>query len=208
MDILSAASPALKVLFERVGKPQVNNLPILLQPGGAGAVIVCNHIGWADSLWLAYSVYPRLLHHMSKQELFNSIFSKWILELSGSAPIDRARPAPSSIKNSVDLLRHGEIILIFPSGTRNRENADFKRGAATIALRARVPIVPAYYQGPAKMHVAHLLRRPRIQMTFGRPIPTVALPTGRNMAFDLTLQLQVAMEELRTIASAKSAAAN
>ncbi len=207
MDVLSAASPALKVLFERLGKPQVNNLPILLRPGGAGAVIVCNHIGWADSLWMAYAVYPRLLHHMSKQELFGSILTKWALELSGSAPIDRARPSPSSIKNSVDLLRRGEIILIFPSGTRSQEHTIYKRGAATIALRAQVPIVPAFYQGPAEMHVAHLMHRPRIQMTFGQPIPTATLSIGKNISFELTQKLQAAIEELRTIASVESSAA-
>ena len=201
MDVLSVASPALKVLFERVGKPQVTNLPLLLRPGGTGAVIVCNHIGWADSLWMAYAVYPRLLHHMSKQELFGSKLTKWVLDLSGSAPIDRVRPSPSSIKNSVDLLRRGEIILIFPSGTRSQENAGFKRGAATIALHAQVPIVPAFYQGPAEMHVAHLMHRPRVQMTFGPPIPTTTLSAGKAAASELTQKLQTAIENLRAIAT-------
>ncbi len=201
MDVLSVASPALKVLFERVGKPQVTNLPLLLGPGGTGAVIVCNHIGWADSLWISYAVYPRLLHHMSKQELFGSKLTKWVLDLSGSAPIDRVRPSPSSIKNSVDLLRRGEIILIFPSGTRSPETARFKRGAATIALHAQVPIVPAYYQGPAEMHIAHLVRRPRVQMTFGPPIPTTTLQAGKTAAFELTQKLQAAIEDLRAVAA-------
>jgi hypothetical protein len=62
----------------------------------------------------------------------------------GSVPIDRADPSPSSIKTAVDMLQHGEIILIFPSGTRSEENIAFKRGAATIALHARVPLVPAF----------------------------------------------------------------
>ena len=47
------------------------------------------------------------------------------------------------------------IILIFPSGTRSEENIAFKRGAATIALHARVPLVPAFFQGPKQMQVAH-----------------------------------------------------
>ena len=82
---------------------------------------------------------------MSKKELFNSTLSRWVLTYGGSLSIDRADPSPSSIKTAVDMLQHGEIILIFPSGTRSQENIAFKRGTATIALHARVPLVPAFF---------------------------------------------------------------
>jgi 1-acyl-sn-glycerol-3-phosphate acyltransferase len=88
--------------------------------GGAGAVIACNHVGWANSLWGAYAVYPKQLRYMSKQELFSP-------------------PSPSSIKTAVDILQHGGVILIFPSGTPSDENIAFKRGAATVALHACRP---------------------------------------------------------------------
>ena len=157
MNVLAVISPGLKVLFERVGKPEVINRPDLFRSSGPGAVIACNHVGWADSLWMAYAVYPRQLHYMSKAELFNSTLSRWVLTHGGSLRIDRADPSPSSIKTAVGMLQHGEIILIFPSGTRSEENIAFKRGAATIALHARVPLVPAFFQGPKQMQVAHLL---------------------------------------------------
>jgi hypothetical protein len=50
MNVLSAISPGLKVLFERVGKPEIVNRPDLFRSVGPGAVIACNHVGWADSL--------------------------------------------------------------------------------------------------------------------------------------------------------------
>ncbi len=125
MNVLAVISPGLKVLFERVGKPEVINRPDFFRFGGTGAVIACNHVGWAESLWMAYAVYPRQLRYMSKQELFGSTLSRWVLEHGGSVPIDRADPSPSSIKTAVDILRHGEIILIFPSGTRSEENIAF-----------------------------------------------------------------------------------
>jgi 1-acyl-sn-glycerol-3-phosphate acyltransferase len=120
-------SPGLKVLFERVRKPQVINRRDFLRFGRTGAVIACNHVGWSDILWMAYAVYPRQLRYMSKQELFGSTLSRWILEHGGSVPIDRADPSLSSIKAAVDILQRGEIILIFPSGTRSEENIAFKR---------------------------------------------------------------------------------
>src|SRR5450830_1479515 len=117
---------------------------------------------------------------MSKEELLDSTLSRWILTHGGSVPIDLADPSPSSIKTAVDMLQQGEIILIFPSGTRSEENIAFKRGAATIALHARVPLVPAFFQGPKQMQVAHLLHRPVIRVTFGSPIPTAELPFGKG----------------------------
>lgn len=160
MSVLSFVSPGLKVLFERVGKPQMINRPHVLRLGGMGAVIACNHVGWADSLWMAYAVYPRQLRYMSKEELFGSPLARWVLQQGGSIPIDRADPSPSSIKIAVDILEHGEIMLIFPSGTRGGKNVAFKRGAAALALHARVPLVPAFYQGPKHMQVGHIMHRP------------------------------------------------
>ena len=199
MSVLTVVSPGLKVLFERIGKPEIINQPDVLRLGGAGAVIACNHVGWADSLWVAYAVYPRPLRYMSKEELFSSLLTRWVLLHGGSIPIDRAEPSPSSIKTAIDVLRRGEIILIFPSGTRSGENAAFKRGAATVALHARVPLVPAYYQGPKHMHVAHVMHRPRIRVMFGAPIPTKLLPLGKETTTALTRQLQTAIGELRSM---------
>jgi 1-acyl-sn-glycerol-3-phosphate acyltransferase len=207
MNVLTAISPGLKVLFERVGKPEIVNRPDLFRSGGAGAVIACNHVGWADSLWMAYAVYPRQLRYMSKRELFNSTLSRWVLTYGGSFSIDRADPSPSSIKTAVDMLQHGEIVLIFPSGTRSEEQISFKRGAATIALHARVPLVPAYFHGPKQMQLAHLLHRPRIRVTFGSPIQTAELPVGKATTIDLTRQLQLAIEELRSKEESRLSAA-
>jgi 1-acyl-sn-glycerol-3-phosphate acyltransferase len=78
MSVLTVVSPGLKVLFERIGKPEIINQPEVLRLGGAGAVIACNHVGWADSLWVAYAVYPRQLRYMSKEELFSSLVTRWV----------------------------------------------------------------------------------------------------------------------------------
>jgi 1-acyl-sn-glycerol-3-phosphate acyltransferase len=196
MNMVTVASPVLKVLFDRLGRVDVFNMPSVLQEGGPGAVIVCNHVGWADSLWLAYALYPRQLRFLSKQELFDTRMSKWLMERGGCIAIDRGEPSASSIKTVVEVLRQGEVILIFPSGTRQRENAVFKRGAATMALHAQVPIVPAFYRGPKQMRVGDFLDRPRVQVSFGNAIPTLGLTIDKPAATQLTSQLQAAIEVL------------
>jgi len=144
---------------------------------------------------------------MSKEELFGSTLSRWVLTHGGSVPIDRADPSPSSIKTAVNMLQQGEIILIFPSGTRSEENIAFKRGAATVALHARVPLVPAYFRGPKQMQIVHLLHRPPVRVTFGSPIPTAELPFGKGTTINLTRQLQAAIDELQSIAGTRPPAA-
>ena len=206
MNVLSVISPGLKVLIERVGKPEIINRPDFFRFGGTGAVIACNHVGWADSLWIAYAVYPRQLRYMSKQELFGPTLSRWVLEHGGSVPIDRADPSPSSIKTAVDIVQHDGLILIFPGGTRSDDDITFKRGAAMVALHARVPLVPAFFQGPKQLQLTHLLHRPVIRVIFGSPIPTAALPIGKGTTVDLTRQLRAAIGELRSTAESKLSA--
>jgi 1-acyl-sn-glycerol-3-phosphate acyltransferase len=138
---------------------------------------------------------------MSKQELFNSRVAKWILEQGGSFAVDREVPSRDSIKTALDLLKNGEILLIFPSGTRSDQNISFKRGAAMVALHAGVPLVPAFYQGPNDVRIAHFVQRPRVRVTFGTPIPTAGLPLGKQTTMVLTRQLQAAIGELRLIAT-------
>src|SRR3990172_1819018 len=154
MNMLTVVSPGLTALFERIGKPEIIHPPTLLETGGTGAVVACNHVGWADSLWMAYAVYPRQLRYMSKEELFGSSLARWVLRHGGSIPIDRLGHSPSSIKTAVGILQNGEIMLIFPSGTRKAGTIGFKRGAATVALHAHVPLVPAFYEGPSICRLA------------------------------------------------------
>ena len=59
------------------------------------------------------------------------------------------------------------MILIFPSGTRSDENIAFKRGAATVALHARVPLVRPPLHGQERREVAVLMNRPPIRGDFG-----------------------------------------
>jgi 1-acyl-sn-glycerol-3-phosphate acyltransferase len=170
MALLTVVSPGLKTLFERIGKPEIVRRPAVLRRGETGAVIACNHVGWADSRWMAYAAYPRQLRHMSKEELFDSPLAKWVLRHGGSIAIDRTDPAPCSIKTAVDVLQHSAIVLSFPSGTRKGEHVAFKRHAAAMARHARVPLVPAYYDGLRHMQIGHSMHRPRIRVMIGTPI--------------------------------------
>jgi 1-acyl-sn-glycerol-3-phosphate acyltransferase len=164
----------------------------------AGLVVVCNHVGWADPLWVGYAAFPRTLHQMAKKELFDIPLVAWFVRSGGGFPVDRGRPTPATIRHAIGLVASGQRLLIFPAGTRGQEDADSKRGAATIALRAGVPIVPASFQGPAALRLSHLWRRPAIRVCFGRPIsPPADGASDKASALRMTAELDAAMKALR-----------
>ncbi|MGE8450832.1 MAG: lysophospholipid acyltransferase family protein [Pseudomonadales bacterium] len=185
----------LKCLLSVVGKVTVTGAEHLGSP--VGKVIVCNHVGWMDPLWIGYAVLPRTLHQMAKKELFDNPISSWFVRSGGGFPVERGRPSASSIKHAVSLVEQGDLVLVFPGGTRSSDNVDAKRGAATIAVRAKGQIVPAHYDGPDRFRLVHLLRRPVIRITFGAPLVTTeGTPVGKTAALQLTAELDGAMKAL------------
>ena len=70
-----------------------------------------------------------------------------ILKSLNAFPVDRENPGPSTLK-PVNLLKEHKTIGIFPTGHRTSEGAPLKRGAATIAMLGKAPILPAAYVGP------------------------------------------------------------
>lgn len=196
MKIMEFISPFLKVVIERFAHIEIVDRPNILD--SRGALIVCNHVGWADGFWMAYAVYPRNLHFMSKKELFDTRFLKWVLEQAGGIPVDRKRPSPSSVKTAIELLKRGDVLLVYPAGTRTTEEVEFKRGAVTIAIRARAPIIPAVYDGPGVIKPTHLITWPRVRIIFGRPIVVPTTSNGRDAAIETFDQMQTEMRTLRT----------
>jgi 1-acyl-sn-glycerol-3-phosphate acyltransferase len=179
--------------FARVEVSGLHNLD-----AAPGLVVVCNHVGWADPLWVGYAAFPRLLHQMAKKELFDIPLVAWFVRSGGGFPVDRGRPTPATIKHAIALVESGQRLLIFPAGTRGQEDVDSKRGAATIALRAGAPIVPACFQGPAGLRLSHLWRRPTIRVVFGTPIVAPEDgASGKATALRVTAELDAAMKAIR-----------
>ncbi|MCM3400090.1 1-acyl-sn-glycerol-3-phosphate acyltransferase [Oceanobacillus profundus] len=150
-------------LFGRIKVYQKENLP---QSGGY--IIACTHTGWVDILWLGVSVLPTKIYYMAKKELFQTGFTKWLMENLHAFPVDRENPGPSSIKTPRKLLKDNKVVGIFPSGTRTSEEAPLKRGAVTIATHSKAPIVPVAYTGPNNF--TELFKRKKAKIIYGEPI--------------------------------------
>ncbi|MCC3356079.1 lysophospholipid acyltransferase family protein [Bacillus sp. REN16] len=156
----------LKGILTATGGIKVYNKEKL--PKDGAYVVACTHTGYIDILWLGVSLLPRHIHYMAKKELFTNKLIGGFLTKLNAFPVDRNNPGPSVLKIPSRLLSKGEIVGIFPSGTRTNEQTALKQGAITIAQRSKVPVVPAVYIGPNT--VKELLKFKKAKLIFGDPI--------------------------------------
>jgi 1-acyl-sn-glycerol-3-phosphate acyltransferase len=137
-------------LFYRVKVVGVENVPL------DGAAVLCaNHTYYKDLVLLSYKL-KRKVRWMAKSELFkNPLFGGLITRL-GAFPVARGKNDRGAVKTLYGLLAKGDIVGIFPEGTRSKgksEKAEVKRGFVSFAIKAKVPIIPAtvvYGRGPLK----------------------------------------------------------
>ena len=142
-----------------------------LVPSSGGFVLASNHNSNFDPWPLGAPFFPRrYLRFMTKSELFWWPL-KVLLRAGGAFPVRRGAADVESIQTAVELCRAGHIVVMFPEGTRRakglrkRHAARAHAGAALIALRAGVPLVPAAVRGTDR-----LARFRRLRVVFGAPI--------------------------------------
>jgi len=164
-----------------------------------GFVLAANHTSNFDPWPLALPLFPRRqLRFMAKSELFNPIL-KPILLGGGAFPVRRGEADLEAVRRAVDLVRSGEIVVMFPEGTRRRKGLRKKHearahtGAARIALAADAPLVPAAIKGTDQ-----LSRLGPLRVAYGRPIPLDDLRGQENgpAARAATERLMAAIREL------------
>jgi 1-acyl-sn-glycerol-3-phosphate acyltransferase len=136
-----------------------------------GFVLAANHISSVDPFILGMPLYPRrYIRYMAKAELFN----RWLAPAMrgiGTFPVRRGEVDTDALRTALDLLRKGEIVGMFPEGTRAQKGLRKKfeptphSGTARIALAAGVPLVPAAIRGTERV-----LSADRVVVAFGPPI--------------------------------------
>ncbi len=113
-------------------------------PADGPVIIVANHISYWDPVLIGVAL-TRRVFFMGKKELFAIPVLGFLLKSWGVFPVDRAHPDRGAIRRALDLLRSGQIIGIFPEGTRSKTGALLppSTGAAYFAIRTGAPVCPA-----------------------------------------------------------------
>lgn len=165
-------------------------------PHDRGLVVASNHFSAFDPPIMGVSV-PREIHYMAKKELFENRYLRALVLGLRAYPVDRAKSDTAAIKGSLRRLRAGLAIGIFAQGTRKREEAKVLDGAAYLAQRAEVPLLPAAIWRNGR----------RFCVAYGEPIMPQGLSReeARAMTRALIQQIRALIpEEVRDNANAPS----
>lgn len=136
-----------------------------------GFVLAANHVSNFDPWPLGIPLWPRRqLRFMAKAELFNPVLAP-VMKGGGAFKVQRGKRDVDAMRTAIQLARDGEIVVMFPEGTRQekglrkRHVARPHSGAARIALGAAVPLVPAAIEGTDR-----LLRLGPLRIAYGPPV--------------------------------------
>ena len=168
------------------------------------AVYASNHTSYMDTP-VIFSTLPFQFRILAKKELWTLPFIGWHLNRSGQLPIDtvNTHATLSSLGGAARALRAGMPLFVFPEGGRTTtgELQPFLSGAAFLAIRAQVPLVPIALTGVYDLlpiHTRHFYPSP-LTLTVGEPISTKGMTI--RQADELTARLRAAIETLCTQSS-------
>ena len=140
-------------------------------PRDGGFVLACNHVSNFDPWPLEMPLWPRrFLRFMAKSELY-WFPATLVLNGAGAFPVRRGQADAEAIEMAVGLARAGNVVAMFPEGTRRRKGlvkrfeARPRSGAARIALEAGVPLIPAAIAGTDR-----LIRLGPLRVAYGAPV--------------------------------------
>jgi 1-acyl-sn-glycerol-3-phosphate acyltransferase len=118
-------------------------------PKSGPCILASNHLSNLDVPYLSLWV-PRHLYFMAKIELFKNPIVAWIIRQSGSFPIIRGENDAWALRQAGRVLEAGQLLCMFPEGTRSKDKAQLRRGkvgSVKLALDYQVPIVPVAITG-------------------------------------------------------------
>lgn len=121
-------------------------------PADGPFIIAANHFHALDPVIVAVVV-PQHISFMAKEEIMRSRILRWLVNHIGSFPVKRGKVDMHAIRQALKVLSQGQVLGIFPEGTRSKTGeiqAAFE-GAALLAARAQAPIVPVALHGQYRL---------------------------------------------------------
>lgn len=161
-----------QIMARVVWRTEVSSpLPI---PSGQGAILVCNHRSGIDPACIALCC-RRPVRWMVAREYCTSWSLGWFFRNLGCIPVNRGGIDTASTRSVIRLAQAGELVGMFPEGRINETDQFLlpgRPGAAMVALKAKVPVVPCYVEGTPYDGTVYgsVLMTAKAKVFIGRPI--------------------------------------
>jgi 1-acyl-sn-glycerol-3-phosphate acyltransferase len=151
-------------------------------PRTGGYVLAPSHRSMMDIPFLA-AVTPRRVRFMGKVQVFKIPVVGTLFRWLGGFPVQRDGTDRKAVRDSIEILQGGEPLVVYPEGTRQHGMAiqPLQPGAAYLAIRAGVPIVPVGIAGSEEIFRSHGTKIPRfgrVGIVVGEPIHPPARSSG------------------------------
>ena len=147
-------------------------------PGESGALLLSNHQSFLDPLLIGLPL-TRPVSFLARDTLFPVPVIGWILRNTYVMPLNREGGAAAGIRQTVERMRQGYLVGIFPEGTRSRDGqvGELKPGFAALLRRSELPVLPIGIAGAATaLGRDNLWLRPvRVCVVFGTPFDPAVL---------------------------------
>ena len=140
-------------------------------PKQGGALILCNHVSYFDP-FIVGSAANRELHFMARHDSFEMPLIGHVIAAHNAYPVRRGTADRAALRHTISLLKSGNVVLIFPEGTRSVDGTLGKPhgGVSFIAQNADVAAIPAYIKGTILPRNAKWIHPAQLTVTFGTPI--------------------------------------
>ncbi|MDR3136083.1 MAG: 1-acyl-sn-glycerol-3-phosphate acyltransferase [Coriobacteriales bacterium] len=140
----------------------------------AGFILAGNHRSYLDPLFVMLALRPRPVRFISKEEFFKLPVIRRLAAWIGAYPVKRGSADMQVIKRSVAMLQRGELVGIFPEGSRGRagETRQIHSGLGLIAYLSKAPVVPFRLWNTEAISPpgTRLWRFPTVKLAFGQPL--------------------------------------
>jgi len=167
---------AVDVCFARIYH-RVNVLSPLRLPKHGPAILICNHVSGLDPM-LIQSVCPRLIVWMMAKEYYDIPVLRTIFRTVEAIPVDRGGRDLAATRAALRALEAGRILGVFPEGKieTSHQLLPFQTGVALMAIKAGVPVYPAYLDGTQRgKAMLHAFLYPNVaSLAFGPKVETGA----------------------------------
>lgn len=167
--------PFFRVYFRlsRIGREHI--------PARGPVIVAANHRSFLDPFVIAtMTSWRRPMYYVAKRELFANRLQAWILSALGAFPVDRGAGDEEMIQTAKAILARGDIVLIFPEGTRIRPGAlgTPKRGVGRLALETGAPVVPVAVIGTEAVRRGLRIHPHKVRIRAGRPLRFPRVPSA------------------------------